>query len=201
VKSFKQVFTESSLSRLLQHNLSNDCGALTAFRKARNCGEGEPYSYKEKQQRNKSLVAKLLSKGYSVTAIRGKYPEGDNVIYENSFFVVDVEDKGNLEQDLFELGKYFEQDSVLIIPKQSLDSPDEDNRPYLLGTNSCPNNFVGYGKKEYFGSSGYGKEHPFYTTFINGKPFFLEQINYPNTGYGVWGMKIIAEKEWKDIEV
>jgi hypothetical protein len=61
-----------------------------AFRKSRDCGEGEPYSKKENMARNKSLLSKLKMKGYSVTSLKGYYPEGGKESKEESFFVVDI---------------------------------------------------------------------------------------------------------------
>ncbi len=41
MKEFSTYLQESSLSRLWKHNEEHDCGAMTAFRKAADCGEGE----------------------------------------------------------------------------------------------------------------------------------------------------------------
>ena len=76
MKPFKEYLNESSLSRLWRHNEEHDAGALTAFRKGADCGDGESYSKKENKQRNKSLLAKLKTKGYGVTKLHGSYPEG-----------------------------------------------------------------------------------------------------------------------------
>lgn len=191
---------ESSLSRLWKHNEEHDCGAMTAFRNARDCGEGEVYTKKENRQRNRKLLAQLKTKGYGVTSLHGKYPEGGSEGKEESYFIVDLEDKGNLERDLMELGEMYEQDSVLFIPKGSIKGED---KAYLIGTNRCPNNWLGYHEKDIFNRGRMGYESPIYTSYVNGRPFIFEEvgreIKLPAGGMGIWAMHRIAEKPWEEI--
>ena len=42
-----EIINESSMSRLWRHNDNYDCAALTAFRVAPDCGDGNPYSKKK----------------------------------------------------------------------------------------------------------------------------------------------------------
>jgi len=204
MKSMKRFFKESSLSRIWKHNEEHDCGAITAFRIARDCGEGERYTKKENMQRNKSLLANLKVKGYSVTKLHGKYPEGMSGLVgkEISYFVVDIKDDGNLEQTLKKLGKEFEQDSILSVPKGSVQG---NAKAYLIGTNTCKNNWLGYGKKEIFKRGRMGYDSPIYTSYVNGRPFIFEEVGEevldPGNGFGVWSMNLVAEKSWKDIEI
>ena len=202
MKPFKEYLNESSLSRLWRHNEEHDAGALTAFRKGSDCGEGEPYTKKENKQRNKSLLAKLKTKGYGVTKLLGTYPEGGKSVKETSYFVVDLDDTGNLEKDLRKLGKEFEQDSVLFIPKGAIKG---DAKAHLVGTNSCENNWLGFGKKEVFNKGRMGYDSPIYTSKVNGRPFIFEEVgaevSSPASGMGVWSMHLVAEKHWKEIEV
>lgn len=93
---------ESGLSRIYQHYMEHDSGTISAFR-----GNLE---LKENKARNKELKGYLLSKGYGVTSIKGTYIENygkEDVreVDEESFFVVDLEDSGNLKQDLIKMGK------------------------------------------------------------------------------------------------
>jgi hypothetical protein len=132
-----KMLNESSLSRVWRHNEEHDCAAMTAFRKARDCGKGEEYTKKENKARNKSLLSKLKSKGYSVTSLKGKYPEGGVEGKEESFFIVDINDRGDLLKDVKMLGEMFEQDSVLFIPKGAINNTAD---AYLIGTNNCENN-------------------------------------------------------------
>ena len=200
--TFKQYMNESSLSRIWKHNKEHDAGALTAFRKGPECGGGKLYSKKENAQRNKSLLAKLKTKGYGVTKLHGSYPEGGKTTKEISYFVVDLKDTGNLEKDLRRFGQEFEQDSILSIPKGSIKG---DSKAYLIGTNKCDNNWLGFGKKEVFNRGRMGYDSPIYTSKVNGRPFIFESvgetIESPQTGYGNWAMNLIAEKNWQDIEI
>jgi len=191
---FKHYLKESSLSRIWKHNKEHDCGALSAFR--------SNYSRKENEQRNKSLLAKLKSKGYGVTKLNGIYPEGGKEGKENSFFVVDLNDSGKLFDDLKKLGEHFDQDSILFIPKNSISG---ENKAFLFGTNHEKNNFISYGQKLPFEKGKLGYKSPIYTSYVNGRPFIFEDVENevlnPQTGYGNWAMNVVAEKDWRDIEI
>ncbi len=205
VKSMKpyKPLKESSLSRLWRHNLAHDCGALTAFRKYTVCDEtdGVLLTKEDNIKRNKSLTAKLLSKGYDVTRLIGKYPEGSIERKEISYFVVDKKDRGNLEQDMRELGEEFNQDSVLIIPKGAITN---EAQAYLIGTNHCENNWLDYGKKQVFERGRLGYDSPIYTSYINGRPFIFEtvdkKLSLPGSGMGIWLMERIARIHLTEIQ-
>ena len=145
MKRFKEHLNESSLSRIWKHNEEHDAGALTAFRKGSECGEGTAYSKSDNAKRNKSLLAKLKTKGYGVTKLYGSYPEGGKSVKETSYFVVDLNDTGKLEKDLKKLGQEFDQDSILSIPRGAIRG---DAKAYLIGTNTCEYIWLGRGKKE-----------------------------------------------------
>jgi len=199
----KQELNESGLSRLWRHNEEHDAGALTAFRKGPACGDkDERYTNKENAQRNKSLLAKLKTKGYGVTKLHGTYPEGGKTTKEISYFVVDLSDAGNLEKDLQKLGQEFEQDSILFIPKGAIKG---DAKAELIGTNRCDNNWLGFGKKEIFNRGRMGYDSPIYTSRVNGRPFIFEEVGEtvetPQTGFGHWGMHLIAKKDWQKIDI
>ena len=200
-KTPSEFLNESSLSRLWRHNELHDAAAFTAFRNAPDCGSGERYTNKQNAQRNKSLLAKLKSKGYSVTTLHGTYPEGGQTKKEISYFVVDIEDDGNLLKDARSLGEEFDQDSILFIPKGSIKGED---KAYLIGTNKCDNNWLGYGKKEVFNKGKMGYDSEIYTSKVNGRPFIFENVGeefHNNTGFGVWMMHLCAKKHWGDLEV
>lgn len=192
----------SSLSRLWAHNTDHDCGAITAFRKFEGCDVEKPYSNSDNSKRNKSLVANLIAKGYGVTRLEGKYPEGGSTVKEISFFVVDLNDQHQLENDLTELGHKFEQDSILFVPKGTMNGEAE---AYLVGTNNCPNNFLAGGGRMTFDTVKHGVESEIYTSFVNGKPFYFtgasntDLSRYAN-GMGMLFAHSIAGKDWKDLE-
>jgi hypothetical protein len=193
---------ETSLSRLYSYNEKHDCGAITAFRDAADCGGGEKYSPSDHKKRNLSLSAKLKAKGYGITKLQGTYPEGGKSKKEDSFFVVDLDNTGNLKQDLMKLGAEFEQDSILFIPKGAINGGP---KAYLIRTNDCPNNWLGKGKKDFFHNGKMRMNSKIYTSKVNGIPFVfenvLEEIRNPGSGFGVWAMHRIAEKPWSEIDI
>lgn len=108
IKLSEKRIKESSLSRLVSKIQSGDCGTITAFRKK--------FSKKENQIRNKVLLNKLLSHGYSVTAVDGTYIENYNTpeakeVKENVFFVHNISERRDLKKDIISLGKQLDQDS------------------------------------------------------------------------------------------
>ena len=50
---------ESSLSRLWTHNEKHDCGAITAFRVAADCGNGKQYTIPKEVKKPKRIVSSL----------------------------------------------------------------------------------------------------------------------------------------------
>lgn len=195
--SERDALHESSLSRLYQHNLAHDCGALTAFRKTDACVDGKLYSKDDNRKRNRSLLAKLQVKSFGVTPIFGRYPEGGTVGKEESFFVVDLHDRGDLEKSLRALGEEFDQDSILFIPKGAIHG---DAKARLIGTNHCPNNWIHHGQSVSFDVGRMGHESPIYTSFVKGRPFIFEETGTPfqppATGFGWWGLQLAAKKHW-----
>ncbi len=183
---------ESSLSRLTSHMVEHDTGTITAFRSS--------YTYKENLQRNKQLLAKLFSLGYNVTSVQGVYVEDYGTkdakeVGEHVFFVVDVKDKGRLEDDLRFLGEEYEQDSVLFIPKPG-------NESYLWGTNDAE--FPGYGKVVKFSHRGMGTSGQFMTK-IRGRPFIFESVlkehKSPDGYLGRMATNAYTKMNWHDIEI
>ena len=203
VKKFQTYLEESSLSRLWRHSQEHDYGTITAFRYAPNCGEGTPYTKKENLQRNKSLLAKLRSKGYGVTSIKGSYIENygkptAREVGENSFFVADMQDKGKLKKDLLALGKEFEQDSIIY--------GDKAKSGILFGTSNCPDAYPGSGKKLTQGGAIFGKEGEFMSR-VNGRPFvFSESVEVQPYGVSKYPTELrgsvkLAKMDWKEIEI
>ena len=201
-KKFQEYLQESSLSRLWSHNEKHDCGAMTAFRVAAECGGGEKYSKSDNAKRNKSLLAKIKSKGYGATTLKGRYPEGGKSVTEISYFIVDLEDGGNLENNMKKFGEDFEQDSVLFVPKGAIQNK---SKAHLIGTNHCKNNWLGYHKTETFNKGKMGYDSPIYTSYVNGRPFIFEEVGdeilNPGNGMGWWSLHSVADKHWSKIEI
>jgi hypothetical protein len=197
------TLSEKSLSRLLSHMENHDCGTITAYRSARDCNEGEPYTKKENQQRNKKLLAMLSSKRYGITSVKGSYIEDFGTskakeVGEHVFFVVDLNDSGNLESDLRKFGEEFEQDSILFIAKGGESAT-------LIGTNQCKNGYPGYGKKIKFNTRGMGKSGEFFTK-VGNMPFtfsegLFEEHKLPHGYFGRWSCSAIANSRWEDIDI
>ena len=187
----KDILNESSLTRLHSKMQDSTTGVITAYR-------GE-FTKRENQQRNKSLVAKLMAKGYSVTAVRGSYienyeSEDATEVSEHSFFVAPrkPEQSETLEQDLVALGQEFDQDSVLIIT---------NGKGELVGTSQRENAWPSFGKREPVGGFKGGKAAEFMSR-VNDRPFiFSESYEMPQTINGIRGLKILANKDWRDIEL
>lgn len=166
---------ESSLSRVWRQTQEHDSGTISAYRNARDCGDGVKYTNTEKNQRNTILASKLKAMGYGITKVKGTYIENygsDNEIpvKEESFLVVDLKDGGTLKQDLMKLGEMFEQDSITY--------SKASGEYYLISTNRCPNGYPGFGKigvEVKLGKSMFGKKGEFYSK-VNGRPFIFESI-------------------------
>jgi hypothetical protein len=201
---------ESGLARLSKHMEEHDCGTITAFRSKEGCAgpEDKPYTRSDNQKRNRQLYANLQMMGYGVTAVHGAYIENYGTpdakeVRENVYFVVDIKDKGKLREDLINLGGKYEQDSILFIPKGGEGS-------ILIGTNSCPNSYPGFGKEQKFRDRKMGKGGEFMTK-VSGRPFMFEnnlletvvEDNYFQHAniMGKWATKTIAKGDWKDIDI
>jgi hypothetical protein len=206
---YKNHLNESSLGRIWSHNEKHDCGAITAFRKYNNCGyddNGDPcdpndipveLTKAENTKRNLALAADLKRLGYGITKVIGNYPEGGGSVKEVSYFVVDINDTGNLKQDLQKLGKKYDQDSVLFIPKGTIQG---ESKAYLIGTNTCCNNWLGFGRTEVFNKGKIGYGSPIYTTYVNGRPFIFESCIITNEIFGSGTNAIMADRFSKEFD-
>jgi hypothetical protein len=200
-----KTLLESSLSRLWSHNTAHECGAMTAFRKYKDPIEKTIlYTRSENKARNLSLSSKLKSLGYNITKIIGNYPEGGKQVKEISYFIVDVNDKGKLKKDLISLGKEFEQDSILFVPKGAIDNSGKE-KAYLYRTNNYKGNwmFDNGVQKELFSKGKIGFTSPIYTSYIHGRPFIfenctLEEIEF-GSGFGAMYVHKISKKNWKEL--
>ena len=200
-----KLVNESSLSRLWRHMQNHDAGTITAHRDAErdeNKNIVKEYTRKDNQARNKVLFAKLHQK-YSVTKVKGSYIENYGTpqakeVGESVFFVVDNSDRGDLEKTLKKLGREFNQDSILFIPKGS-------NKGILWGTKkdefSNKYSYPKYGSKVELPKAVWGKEGQFMTK-IKGRPFLFEEelTEIKIKGFFAnWGMSILARENWENI--
>ena len=180
---------ESSLSRVWKRMQKHDSGTITAFR--------NEYTKGQNKARNRTLLAKLMMKNYSVTKVKGTYienfktPEAKEV-GENVFLVIDIKDKGDLKSFLVKLGEEFEQDSILFVLKGG-------GNGLLIGTNNSK--FPGYHNKISLKNPIFGEDGEFFTR-VNGRPFMLKEesddVIYPNSIMGKWSMSAMSKSDWKE---
>jgi hypothetical protein len=205
----KTFMNESSLTRLWKHMQEHDAGTITSYRSEEIDDDGnviKTYTKKENQGRNKILLSKLRSK-YSITKVKGAYIENygsprANEVGESVFFVVDNQERGNLEKVLRKLGQSFNQDSILFIPKGT-------NKGILWGTKkdefSDKDSYPPFGQKQVFTKAVWGKEGEFMTK-ISGRPFlFTESVQEipKRGGYGgnlsIHLMSKLSADDWRKV--
>jgi len=200
MSEFKKYIKETSLSRVWRQMKKFDSGTITAFRNARDCGNGAKYTRNENLKRNKSMLAKLQNEGYSVTRVKGSYienykSENAREVGEIVFFVVDITDSGKLKEDLIKFGEMFEQDSILFIPKGGEEG-------FLIGTNKCPDAYPGYKKVSKLKNPMFGKTGEFFTR-VNGRPFVLKEdfdmVANPSGFFGKWGCYLATRTDWEKL--
>ena len=168
-ESVKSVLFEKSLNRIEKYIQNNEIAIITAWRnqlvnttdktdtpthiisKRGKRSEkfdtkipfkkGESFTTAEKKYFNRQLQAALLSYGYGVTKVRGRWQEelSDNLNTddEESFFVVNLNNDRNFKQRIFELSEKANQDAFTYSPKGSM-------KGYAIGTNKS--SWPGYGK-------------------------------------------------------
>ena len=207
-ENWNNFLNESGLSRVHQHMSEHDTAVITAFRNdpssAEGCiespppGEQEESPLKANKARNRNLKAVLLRMGYGVTRVDGSYVENfDDMdrrkeVSEESFFVVNLKDDPNFNNNIENLGRKFCQDSVLLIPRVG---GDDDRPAFLLGTNET---WPGLGQKEEVGHFEGGKEAEFMSR-VKGRPFVFKEIHTQETWDQLgrnakWSVAKIAER-------
>lgn len=162
---------ESSLSRIYSQTQKHDYGTITAFRSAEKCGTGDPYTKAQNKKRNKVLLGKLKAQGYSITSIKGSYIENFKTpnakeVKEDSFLVVDIQDKGTLKKNLLKFGQEFEQDSIIF--------GKAGQTAYLIGTNKCPDSYPGWHVADKQGGALFGQTGQFLSR-VNNRPFVFAE--------------------------
>jgi hypothetical protein len=197
---------ESGLSRVYKHMLEHDCGIITAIRYAEDCGKGRIYTKEDNLKRMRSLESKLHNERYDLTSMQGGYIENygsdeAREVKERVLFVVDVDNKNNLFNDLKQLGEEFEQDSIMFIPKIGT---QKEIKSILYGTNHCEKAYPGYGKSKYYTERMMGHTGEFFTR-VKDRPFIFDkllEINHypmPQGFFGRWGCDSVAKTKWQNI--
>ena len=196
---------ESSLSKLWRKNEISNCAAITAFRKYHNCGyddkgekcnkdEPKVLTKKENKERNLALASDLKNLGYTITKLIGTYPEGNKSVKEVSYFVQGDE---KLEENIIRLGKKYNQDSVLYIPKGAIQGKA---KAYLVGCNNCCNNWLKPIQKDIFEIGNLGYTSLIYTSKINGRPFIFEDLTLSDTLFSSFNDYLLSVKISKSLD-
>lgn len=184
-----QHLAESSLTRISKALEERACGVITAYRGDRKRSVN--------QRNNQLLAAKLMAKGFGITAVKGSYVENfgsqsAREVSEHSFFVTNLNVEGDdgraLEIALMALGEEFDQDSIISIPF--------GKKATLIGTSERSNSYPPKGQHEPVGKFKGGKAAQFMSR-INNRPFVFEDggYEYPNTVNGIRGMHLLAAKK------
>lgn len=185
IENWKKFLVESSLSRLYTHIMDHESAILSAFR-------GE-YSNEANYERSRELKAKLLAHGFGVTKVAGSYIENFETpeaieVAEQSMFVSNRHDDDNFIEVVTDLGEEYEQDAVLVIPREGMGA-------YLVGTNES-NEFPPMGKQISVGNLKMGEEDEFMSK-VKGRPItFKEELQtYESLSRNArWAIKKMTEK-------
>jgi hypothetical protein len=162
-----QKLNESSLTRVFSMIKEHDCGFITSYRGFKTNAIN--------QASNKKLLTQLRAKDFGVTKVKGSYIENfgtdkEKEVSEESFFVVDLTDRGDLRKVLEELGNEYDQDSILFVPMGG-------ETGLLIGTNET--GYPGMGDVVKFNNPVFGASGEFMTR-VNGRPFiFKESLEAP----------------------
>jgi hypothetical protein len=136
-----------------------------------------------------------------VTSIKGSYIENygspdAREVGENSFLVVDLQNRGSLREDLLALGEAFEQDSIIY--------GEAGGQGSLIGTNHCPGGYPGYHKEDPQGGALFGKTGQFMSR-VGGRPFiFAESVEIVEYGVAKYptelrGLVEQAKRPWQEL--
>lgn len=205
----KELVNESSLTRLWDHMQKHDCGVITANRSRIWDPETKKYGPKltveDNRKRNRKLQAVLQVDRYDLTSVRGGFYEqfgtqNQKKVCENSFFVCDLDDRGELLKDLKLLGNdyNFNQESILFIPKGGMYAE-------LHGTSNSPEAYPGFGQVDTFNKRMFGVDGAFFTE-VGGRPFYFYNDNLiehllPEGYVARWGCFTASKQKWENIYV
>ena len=193
IKEYINKVEESSLSRIKDAIDKHTCGAITAFRYNR--------TRKENLENNKTILAVLKVKGFSVTKVKGSYIENfgsdsEQEVGEQSFFVVNRKKEGNdggeLEKVLRSLGEKYDQDSIFIV---------NDGVGYLIGTSHRDDAYPSYGEKKKEGTGKFGKASKKFFSRVKGRKFAFEEVKEPDSIMGKRGMHAVANEVINELKL
>lgn len=105
-----KLLSEASLNRLIKHRLAYDSGAISGYRHS--------ISHNAGNKNNALIVQELREEGYHTTMVEGFYQEQEmhEPSVERTVFVFDKDNVGGLKEKLMELGRKFNQETILFKP-------------------------------------------------------------------------------------
>lgn len=121
MKQFKSFLKESKLSRILQHVQSDTPFAvISTFRKK--------YSDEENIQRHKQLLKDIKTLGYGFIQLKGGYTGDEGYVEELSVFIPNI-----TEKHAFDLGKKYEQESIILKTEKKFGLFDATTKKKMAG--------------------------------------------------------------------
>lgn len=168
---------------LEEYNELHDCGIIGYYKYDR---DGNAYSPEEYSHRYLVLTAKLLQKGYRVFKCEDSYEA-------TTLLVVDTYDYGVLPEFLAELGNMFGEESVIIIPRGTVESLPSPSQPsamtsaFLLGcAEETPHQGLAYMEKYLLINTD--------LRFILTQVQITDEVMKPGNGFGWLAMYLYSKK-------
>ncbi len=204
------ILTESGLSsRFLRYDNEHDCAFISAYRTARDCGQGKRYTKRENLQRSTNLLYKLISRRYRVISVLGQFRDGRQDSSERTFFVLNQHDSEQFAEHIISFGEDFEQDAVLIIPKGALQGGGK-SRTYYARTNACENNFLRLLNKEkkFFGRTLINREIKAFFSRVSGRDAGcikkIKAVTQHRDAGNIMGLDFfhrLGQEDWEETEI
>ena len=192
------------LSRIVQHNEKYDCAMISGYI------AGEDVSRKEQKQRHAKLLVELKLYDYFIVSLRGGW-ENDNgeVEKEQRFFVInrgskkksqpeEIEPIERFTEIIVELGKKYEQEVVVIVPRGAL---SEESKAHFISPKTNKKNHMGKARLRRITGGMYSrvKERSFKFGEEIKNDVEILAVHYPvGTMFGVMGCRAKAKKENED---
>ena len=200
---------ESELYSFLTYDNEHDCAFISAYRTARDCGQGKRYTKRENLQRSTNLLYKLISRRYRAISVLGQFRDGRQDSSERTFFVLNLHNSEQFAENIISFGEDFEQDAVLIIPKGALQGRGK-SRAYYARTNACENNFLRLLNKEkkFFGRTLINREIKAFFSRVGGRDAGsikqIKAVTQHRDAVNIMGLDFfhrLGQEDWEETEI
>jgi len=206
VRYYSMRRSECSSSKLCDYISQHDTGMVTASRNQvidNDTGDVIDVTVSQNEMRDRQLFSELDGR-YAVIIIRGAYVENCGTQNEfevkgDLFFAVDVDDTGQIEDDLRHLGEKWNQDSILFVPKGGKQGTLWGTSPSPIDKDANPP----YGGRIILDKPVLDDEGNL-TKRCKGRPFVFEsvEIEYkkrPRMGFfSEFGRHLFMQKDWRE---